>query len=109
MLGSAAKATIETADSILIPVIAFWETAILVRKGRLALKRSQPVAEGVEVEIRKRNIPIARVVPVTKRHQNRTRLGCGAATARILSDLTEPFIPEHNWDMLREQDSDSRS
>ncbi len=82
---------------------------MIVLDTHTAIWWSQPVVEGEEVEIRKRNIPIARVVPVTKRHQNRTRLGCGAATARVLSDLTEPFIPEHNWDMLREQDSDSRS
>ena len=42
--GNAARA-IDRADRILIPAICFWETSLLVRKGRLALKRGQPVAD----------------------------------------------------------------
>lgn len=45
LLGSEAAAAIDGAERIHIPSIVFWETALLVRKGRLALKRSQPVAQ----------------------------------------------------------------
>jgi len=58
------------------------------------------VEQGEEVEIRRRNLPIARVVPVPGRRQNRTRLGCGAGTARVVGDLAEPLIPESDWEML---------
>jgi prevent-host-death family protein len=59
------------------------------------------VEKGEEVEVRKRNVPIARVVPVRKPSVNLTKLGCGKGTGRIHADPTEPFIPEADWDMLK--------
>jgi PIN domain nuclease of toxin-antitoxin system len=44
LLGAGAASAIDRADRILVPSICFWETSLLVRKGRLALKRGQPVA-----------------------------------------------------------------
>jgi len=58
------------------------------------------VVRGEEIEIRKRNIAIARIVPARPATRNRTELGCGLGTARILGDLTEPLIPEDDWQML---------
>jgi prevent-host-death family protein len=60
------------------------------------------VEAGEEVEICKRNIPIARVVPVPAKHVNQTKIGCGKGTVKILGDLTEPQIPLTDWDMLRD-------
>jgi prevent-host-death family protein len=59
------------------------------------------VEAGEEVEVRKRNVPIARVVPIAKEAGNRTRLGTGRGTAVVMGDLTEPQIPEEDWNMLR--------
>ena len=59
------------------------------------------VEEGEEIEIRKRNVPIARVVPVPVKRPNKTRLGCGARTVKIHGDLTEPLIPKGDWDMFK--------
>jgi prevent-host-death family protein len=59
------------------------------------------VEKGEEVEVRKRNTPIARVVPIRKTAANVTKLGCGKGTGRINADPTEPFIPEGDWEMLR--------
>ncbi|MEN8162565.1 MAG: type II toxin-antitoxin system prevent-host-death family antitoxin [Acidobacteriota bacterium] len=56
---------------------------------------------GEEVEIRKRNIPIARVVPAQKQRKNETVLGCGRGSVKIMGDLTEPLIPENDWEMLQ--------
>ncbi len=58
------------------------------------------VEKGEQVEIRKRNVPVARIVPVAGRKPNLTKLGCGRKSARILGDLTEPLIPEQEWEML---------
>jgi len=58
------------------------------------------VEAGEEIEVRKRNVPVARVVPVEKRKTNGTVLGCGRGTGRILGDVTEPLIPAEDWDML---------
>jgi prevent-host-death family protein len=58
------------------------------------------VEEGEEVEIRRRNIPVARVIPVDDWKKNRTVLGCGRGSAEIFGDLTEPVMPERDWDML---------
>lgn len=59
------------------------------------------VERGEEVEIRRRNLPIARVVPIPSSKRNETKLGAGAATVRILGDLTEPLIDETEWEMHR--------
>jgi PIN domain nuclease of toxin-antitoxin system len=45
LLGAGAAREIDRADRVVVPTICFWEVAVLVRKGRLALKRDQPVAE----------------------------------------------------------------
>ena len=63
------------------------------------------VADGEEVEIRKRNAPLARVVPIRAPGRNRTVLGCGAGTVVVKADLTEPMIPPEDWGMLREESS----
>jgi len=60
------------------------------------------VEQGEVVEISKRNIPIALLVPHGSRKTgNRTQLGCGLETVQIKGDLTEPLIPEDSWDMLK--------
>ena len=58
------------------------------------------VERGEEIEVRKRNIPIARVVPIAKVPPNRTDLGCGLNTVAIKGDLTQPLIDESNWEGL---------
>jgi len=60
------------------------------------------VEQGEVVEICKRNVPVALIVPHdSKRHGNSTKLGCGKGTVQIKGDLTEPLIPEDSWDMHR--------
>ena len=60
------------------------------------------VEQGEVVEIRKRNIPIALLVPHGFRKiPNRTKLGCGLGTVQVKGDLTQPLIPEDSWEMLR--------
>ena len=58
------------------------------------------VEKGEEVEIRKRNVPIARVVPLRKRPPKPGRLGAGMGTVRILGNLSEPMIPHEEWESL---------
>lgn len=58
------------------------------------------VEQGEEIEIRRRNVPIAKVVPLAVKRPNRSQLGCGERTVKILGDLTEPLIPAGNWDGL---------
>ena len=58
------------------------------------------VEQGEVVEIRKRNVPIALLVPHhSKKTGNDTKIGCGKGTVQIKGDLTEPLIPEDSWDM----------
>ena len=60
------------------------------------------VEQGQVIEICKRNIPIALLVPHgSKKTPNRTQLGCGVGTVQVKGDLTEPLIPEDSWEMLR--------
>ena len=58
------------------------------------------VANGEEIEVRKRNTPFVRVVPIRTWVRNRTVLGCGPGTVVVKSDLIDPMIPPEDWDML---------
>ena len=60
------------------------------------------VEEGEDVEIRKRNIPVARIVPVSGRHINRTVLGCGKGTVIVKGNLTDPLLPPEDWEMEKD-------
>jgi prevent-host-death family protein len=62
------------------------------------------VEQGEEIEIRKRNVPIARVVPIARKRVNRTQIGCGAGTVEIHGDLTEPLIPLEVWEGLKDDE-----
>jgi len=60
------------------------------------------VEKGEEIEVCKRNIPIAQIVPLeTKEKKNITKLGAGKGSVKILGDLTEPMMPSEDWDMLK--------
>ena len=61
------------------------------------------VANGEEVEVRKRNMPVARIVPIRRAGRNRTVLGCGEGSAVVKSDLTGPVIPDADWEMLGDE------
>lgn len=61
------------------------------------------VDQGEEIEVRKYNIPIARVIPVRRAAKNKTKLGCGRGTVKIIGDLTEPLIPVGSWEMLKKE------
>ena len=63
------------------------------------------VANGEEVEVRKRNVPLARVVPVPRPARNRTVLGCGRGSVVVRASLVEPLIPTGDWEMLEEEPS----
>ena len=67
------------------------------------------VERGEEVEIRDRDLPIARMVPVPKPGSNATRLGCGRGSVVEKGDLTEPLIPAGDWNMFGYSDDESRS
>ncbi len=65
----------------------------------------EAVANGEEVEARKRNMPLARVVPVRQPGRNRTALGCGKGSVVVKSNLTAPMIPDTDWEMLGDDPS----
>ena len=58
------------------------------------------VANGEQVEVRKRNTPLARVVPIRRPGRNRTVLGCGKGSVVVKADLTAPMIPVADGEML---------
>lgn len=61
------------------------------------------VEAGEPLELSKRNVPFARIVPLEERAPNRTILGKGRGSVRIVGDLTEPMLPEGDWEMLAEK------
>ncbi len=67
------------------------------------------VEQGEEIEIRKRNLPIARLVPIEKARKNGTVLGCGRGTVDVTGDLTVPLISSDDWEMLDEGSDETSS
>ena len=62
------------------------------------------VEAGGEVIVCRRNVPLARVEPIRKptpRKAPHSVVGCMKGTVRIHGDLTEPCIPEEDWEMLK--------
>lgn len=62
------------------------------------------VEEGSEVIVCRRNVPLARIQPIRQPNPKKPRhsvVGCMKGTVRIHGDLTEPCIPEGDWDMLK--------
>jgi len=82
--------------------MAMIETNVAELKNNLS-KFLNIVEKGQAIQICKRNIPIARLVPweSPKIRKNHTQLGCGQGSVRIKSDLTAPMIPEESWEMLQ--------
>ncbi len=58
------------------------------------------VEKGEEVEIQKRNVSIAKIVPIKRVDQNKTSLGCGKGSVKFLGDVTEPVMTD-DWEMLQ--------
>lgn len=59
------------------------------------------VEGGEALEICKRNVPFARLVPLPRTRRNKTQLGCDLKSVAVKADLTEPAMPDADWDMLR--------
>ncbi|HOX04174.1 MAG TPA: type II toxin-antitoxin system prevent-host-death family antitoxin [Candidatus Paceibacterota bacterium] len=61
------------------------------------------VEKGAEVIVCRRNVPVARFERIQERaqHVNRSKLGSMKGTVKVLGDLTEPLIPEGDWEMLK--------
>ena len=62
------------------------------------------VEAGGEVVVCRRNVPVARLERVkgaTGKHTNRSKLGSMKGTVKIRGDLTDPLIPEDEWEMLK--------
>ena len=58
------------------------------------------VEDGETVEVAKRNVPFARIVPLPKIPSNGTQLGCLKGSVVVDGDLTTPAMSEEDWDML---------
>ncbi len=61
----------------------------------------QKVEMGEKIEICRRNVAIAHVVGVSKKAEKRTVLGYGEGTVTYLGNVTDPFIPQDIWEMLK--------
>lgn len=62
------------------------------------------VEQGGEVIVCRRNVPLARVEPIRKptpRKAQHSVVGCMKGTVRIHGDLTEPCVPETDWEMMK--------
>ena len=66
-------------------------------------KVMETVESGEAVVLCKRNKPVAQVVPISEalpQKKHTTRIGWAKGTVKIHEDLTEPAVPESEWDML---------
>lgn len=56
------------------------------------------VLKGHDIEIQRRNISIAKIIPLKERHENKTKLGRGKKTVKFLGDVIESPM-ENDWNM----------
>lgn len=64
----------------------------------------EQVERGEEILLCRRNLPVAKIVPsrvIGEVLGHRTRIGWAKDSVRLHDDLTDPIIPEDNWDMLK--------
>ncbi len=77
-----------------------------MKKTNIATLRSQLsailgyVKKGKEVEIQKRNITIAKLIPINQATRNNTKLGRGKNTVEFFADVTNPILDD-DWEMLK--------
>lgn len=76
------------------------KTATIADFGSHLAEYLAAVQRGDEVVVTDQTGPVAKMVPVPPK-KNRTKLGCGIGTGKILGPLDEPLIPESDWEMLR--------
>ena len=57
------------------------------------------VEQGEEVAICKRNIPVARIIPMPAKKSNCTVLGCDLGSVQIKGDITTPAMADADWCM----------
>ena len=60
------------------------------------------VQNGGEIELQKRNVSIAKVIPIKQQRPNQTKLNCGKDSVRVVGSLIEPLIPLKDWEMGEE-------
>lgn len=78
----------------------FMKTNIATLRTHLA-KLLERVQNGEEIEIQRRNVAIGKIVPIRSVRPNRTKLGIGKNSGKILGDITEPGLPLSDWEMLK--------
>ena len=62
------------------------------------------VEQGEEIELCKRNVPVARIIPSRREGTaNKTILGSGLNSVTIKTDLTEPAFSFDDWNMLKRE------
>jgi prevent-host-death family protein len=61
----------------------------------------EAVEEGQEIILCRRNLPVAKLIPLPSPTENRTRLGWCEGEIKIHGDLTEAQIPPEDWEMLK--------
>ncbi len=60
------------------------------------------VEQGEEIQVCKRNQAVAKIVSIKpSTSANKTRLGCGKCSVQIRCNLTDPVLPEEDWEMLK--------
>ncbi len=58
------------------------------------------VQKGKELQIEKRNVPIAKIIPIKAPVKNLTKLGIGKGSVLFIGSVIESAMDE-DWEMLR--------
>lgn len=93
-------------DSAIKMTILMTMSATFVNVGEFKDRLTEYLAmaeAGEEIVVCRRNVPMVKLEPVGSKlkHVNRSTPGSMKGTVQIIGDLTEPFIPESEWEMLK--------
>ena len=83
--------------------LAMIETCVNVAEFKDKLTEYLAKAEaGEQIVVCRRNVPVVRLQRIARTiRPNRSTLGSMRGTVQVLGDLTEPFIPENEWEMFK--------
>lgn len=94
------EANAELTKAIILAIVLNMELSVAQAKDQFSRCLSRAQA-GETVTIRKHGKPVAQITGIPDKPKNRLQFDSAPGSVRVLCDLTEPAIPEEDWECLR--------
>ena len=85
--------------AIILAIFGKMDVSVAQAKDQFSRCLSKAQA-GETVVVRKHGKAIAQITGIPEKPVNKIKFGSGRGTVKVFCDLTEPAIPEEDWDCL---------